>query len=109
MSDVESLKRIKSAEDDVRTAREKAEAESMRIVRDARAEAEKIVEGAKAHAEHEAAQMITAARGEALQDRTRLVAAGKKAADAVMERTGTKAFERSVELLVERFEARLKE
>jgi vacuolar-type H+-ATPase subunit H len=109
MADVESLNKIRQAESESRRVRDTAEKEAAAMVKNARTDAERILEDEAAQTAHEAEQIIVAARTEASKERERIVKTGRTAGNAILARSSTKAFERSVDVLLEKFETRIKE
>lgn len=105
----ETLTEVKRAEDDVRKAREEAQKEAARILKESRAKAEDVL----AQADHEADTLhrreIERARASVQAEREAILREGQKAADALRNAATGARLEKASLSVVKRFQDRAKE
>jgi len=102
----ETLQRIKAAEGQIRSAKERAAAERERILRDARREAFELRESLRREAEKRYEEILREAdRATAHEKETILAAGRKRAAELAGQASGN--LDRAVDLLIQKFKGAL--
>lgn len=106
MNKEETLHRIKSVEEEVRRARDEAQAERERILRNARKEILELRDGLRAEAEKHGETILLEAETTTTKAKERILADGRK--EAAARRTMADSnMDRAVERLIERFKGAL--
>ena len=106
MNKAETLQEIKRVEAEVRGAKEAAEREKERILREARREALELQEALRREAEDRAAAILRKAEEALGKEREAVLAEGRKAAEALRV-AGVANVDRAVELVASKFQGAL--
>ncbi|HWG91846.1 MAG TPA: hypothetical protein VNZ52_13435 [Candidatus Thermoplasmatota archaeon] len=103
MQQIEALREVKRAEDEVKRLKEEAQREAQRILREAREEASRTLANASTEADAAYAAGVDAAKKATNQERTKIIAEGDKRADAVRKAASGPQFQKAVDVLMKRF------
>ena len=103
MHQIEALREVKRAEDEVKQRKEEAQRESQKILREAREQAAKILADAESEAHQAYNAGIDNARKGASGDRQKILAEGEKRAEDIRKAAAGPQFQKAVDTLLKRF------